>query len=132
MPSANEEIVRRLYQAWQKDGFGVVPELMDAEIEYVNPSDAIEPGTRHGHAGFAKAARALMSVYTNYEVLEARFYEAGDSVAVVTRVATRSRGHAVPVEAERGYVFDVRDGRVTRFAWFNDAVQALNAIGVDG
>jgi ketosteroid isomerase-like protein len=132
VPSANEETVRRLYRAWQKDGFGVVPELMDAEIEYVNPPDAIEPGIRHGHEGFATAARALLTVYENYDVLDARFYEAGDSVAVVTRVATRSRGNAVPIEAERGYVFDIRKGKVTRFAWFNDGAQALDAIGVDG
>ena len=42
-------------------------------------------------------------------------------------VTTRSTGNAVPIATERGYVFDVRDGLVTRFAWFNNADEALAA-----
>jgi hypothetical protein len=33
MSQANVEIVTKLYEAWQRAGFGVVPELMDPEIE---------------------------------------------------------------------------------------------------
>jgi hypothetical protein len=49
-------------------------------------------------------------------------------VAATARVATRSTGRAVPIEAERGYVFDLRDGTVTRFAWFNDPQEAIEAV----
>ena len=49
MSRENVELVRRLYDVWEKDGFGVVPALMDPEIEYVNPPYAVEPGTRRGY-----------------------------------------------------------------------------------
>ena len=58
-------------------------------------------------------------------------HDVGDRVAVTARVSTRSLGNDVPIEAERGYVFDVRDGRIVRFAWFNDPAEALRAVGLE-
>jgi ketosteroid isomerase-like protein len=131
MSQENIEVVERLYEAWQRDGFGVVRELMDPGIEWVNPAYAVEPGTRRGYGGFATAARALTAVYPDYRVSAVRFYDVGDRVAVTARVATRSTGRAVPIEATRGYVFDLRGGKVTRFAWFNDPREAIAAVGLD-
>jgi len=129
MSQGNVEIVRALYAAWQRDGFGVVPELMDPEIEWVNPAYAVEPGTRRGYDEFAAAAQAVLDVYGDYQVSATEVYDREDRVAVRARVATRSRANKVPIEADRGYVFDVRDGKVTRFAWFNDPREALEAVG---
>jgi ketosteroid isomerase-like protein len=132
MPQPNVEIVRSLYEAWQRDGFGVVPELMDTAIEWVNPPYAVEPGTRRGYDGFAAAAQALLDVYGDYRVSMVKVYDTGDRVAVTARVATRSKGKGVPIDAERGYVFDLRHGKVIRFAWFNDPHEALKAVGLEG
>ena len=130
--SESVDVVMSLIQVWEEEGFGVVPELMDREIEYVNPHDAVESGVRHGHEGFAAAARAALSIYTEFQVVPITFYEAGDSVAVVARLVTLSRGNSVPVEATRGYVFDVRNGKVKRFAWFNQPREALADLGLEG
>ena len=64
-------------------------------------------------------------MYGDYEVIAAELREAGDRVAVGARVSTSSKGNAIPVEAERGYLFDVRDSKITRFAWFNSAREAF-------
>jgi ketosteroid isomerase-like protein len=130
MSQANVEIVTKLYEAWQRDGFGVVPELMDPEIEWVNPAYAVEPGTRRGYDEFAAAARAVLDIYREYRVSAVSVYDTGDRVAVRASVSTRSKGNDVPVEADRGYVFDLRDGKVVRFAWFNDPAEALEAVGL--
>ncbi|HMD51111.1 MAG TPA: nuclear transport factor 2 family protein, partial [Solirubrobacteraceae bacterium] len=123
-------VVQRVYQAWQRDGFGVVPELMDPSVEWVNPSYAVEPGTRRGYDEFAAAAQAVLSVYGNYRVSPVRFYDAGDRVAVRAKVTGRSSGNDLPVDTERGYLFDIRDGKVVRWAWFNDPAEALEAVGL--
>jgi ketosteroid isomerase-like protein len=130
MSQANVEIVTKLYEAWRWDGFGVVPELMDPEIEWVNPAYAVEPGTRHGYDEFAAAAQAVLDIYRDYRVSAVNVYDAGDRVAVRARVATRSKGNDVPIDADRGYVFDLRNGKVIRFAWFNDPAEALEAVGL--
>jgi ketosteroid isomerase-like protein len=130
MSEQNVEIVRRLYEAWQRDGFGVVPDLMDPDIEWVNPPNAIEPGTRRGYDGFAAAARAFTSVYRESRVIEATFHDAGETIVVGATMASRSRGSEIPIRARRGYVFELRDGRVIRFGWFNDAAEALAFAGL--
>ncbi|HXQ29676.1 MAG TPA: nuclear transport factor 2 family protein [Gemmatimonadales bacterium] len=131
MSQENVEIVRSLYEAWQRDGFGVVPELMDPDIEWVNPPYAVEPGTRHGYDEFAAAAQAVLNVYGDYRVSAIQAYDTGDRVAVRARVAARSKGNDIPIDAERGYVFDLRNGKVIRFAWFNNPVEALEAAGLE-
>ena len=130
MSEENVEVVRRLYQEWQRDGFGVVPDLMDPAIEWVNPSYAVEPGTHQGYEGFAAAAKAVLSVYGDYRVSPVRFYEEGDRVAVRARVTGSSSVNDLPIDTERGYVFDIRDGKVVRWAWFNDPTEALEAVGL--
>jgi ketosteroid isomerase-like protein len=124
-------LVRRLYEAWERDGFGVVRELMDPGIEWVNPPYAVEPGTRRGYEGFATAAEAIRAVYPDRRLVPLEFHEAGQRVAVRVRVIARGVGSSVEVDTERGYVFEVRDGKIVRFAWFNDPVEALEAIGLE-
>ncbi len=125
MSAQNVEVVHRLYAVWRRDGFGVVPELMDPAIEYVNPSYAVEPGIRRGYEGFAAAAEAVTSIYGDYEIDDPELQDLGEQVLVRAWVKTRSHANAVPIEAERGYVFELRDGKVLRFAWFNDPAEAL-------
>lgn len=47
MSQENVEIVRRIYAAWT-DGSPVESGLLDPEIEWVNPHDAVETGIRSG------------------------------------------------------------------------------------
>ena len=54
MSRENVEIVRSFYDQWNGRLPGPI-ELMDPEIEYVNPAGAVEPGTRHGLDAFTKA-----------------------------------------------------------------------------
>ena len=63
MSEENVEVVRRLYEAWEREGFGVVRELMDPSIEWVNPAYAVEPGTRRGYDGFAAAVESVNNIY---------------------------------------------------------------------
>jgi ketosteroid isomerase-like protein len=127
----NVELVKRLYDAWHRDGFGVVPALMDPDIQYVNPPYAVEPGTRQGYEGFAIAAQNIRTVYPTRRFEPLAFYDVGNRVAVRVRVAARGVGSSVEVDAERGYVFDVRDGKIVRFAWFNEPLEALKAVGLE-
>jgi ketosteroid isomerase-like protein len=130
MSRENVELVKRLFDAWEEDGFDVVPALMDTDIEYVNPPYAIEPGTRQGYEGFAIAARAIRTVYPSRRMKPLAFYEAHEQVAVKVRVVARGIGSEVEVQGDRGYVFAVRDGKIVRFAWFNELSEALEAVGL--
>jgi hypothetical protein len=103
---------------------------MDPGIEYVNPPYAVEPGTRRGYEGFEIAAQAIRAVYPTRRLEPLEFYDAGSRVAVTARVVARGVGSSVEVDTERGYLFEVRDGKVVRFAWFNNPLEALKAMGL--
>jgi ketosteroid isomerase-like protein len=124
-------VVKRLYEAWERDGFGVVRELMDADIEYVNPPYAVEPGTRRGYDEFEIAAAAIRAAYGERRFLPLELHEVGRRVAVRARVIARGVGSSVVVDTERGYVFDVQDGKVVRLAWFNEPAEAREAAGLE-
>jgi ketosteroid isomerase-like protein len=123
-------VAARLFVEWEREGFGVVRELMDPEVEYVNPPYAVEPGTRRGYDGFALAAGSIHAVYPDRRLVPLEFHDAGDRVAVRARVIACGTASGLEVDTERGYVLTVRDGRVVRFAWFNEPHEALAAVGL--
>jgi ketosteroid isomerase-like protein len=57
MSQENVEIVRAIYDAWSK---GESPRnLLDPDIECVNPPYAVESGVRHGAALSTVSARSI-------------------------------------------------------------------------
>jgi hypothetical protein len=41
--------------------------LFDPKLEYVNPPDAVEPGTRHGLAAFSRAVHDMVEGWESFE-----------------------------------------------------------------
>jgi ketosteroid isomerase-like protein len=124
MSRENVELVRRIYAAWREGtsarGF------MDVDIEYVNPPDAVETGTRRGPASFG----LIREAYDDVEVRPQRFIDAGDDVVVVALLTGTSRGGRIPVEREQGYVWTIENGKAIRFRWFRTQQEALEAVGL--
>jgi ketosteroid isomerase-like protein len=48
MSQENVEIVRRIYANWAPESSPSESNLLHPDIEWVNPRDALEPGTRRG------------------------------------------------------------------------------------
>jgi len=132
MAGSCEEIVRRTCEVMNRSEsvdavMAELEELMDPEIEWVNPEDAIESGTRKGLAGMRTA---LENFYegagggATWELEEVQ--ERGE------RVFTRARLHvkgassgAEAVGPPIGAVSTIRDGRVIRVGWHFDPHEAF-------
>jgi ketosteroid isomerase-like protein len=122
--SEAETVVRRFYEAfasgWPIEE--VVAELEPAlhpDAEYVNPSDAVEPGTRRGIAGFRGAVESIAEGLGR----EAKFtvdelHERGDRVFVILSIRTGGTVSGVEVAGPTiGAVWTVQDGLVRRLEW---------------
>jgi len=120
----NVEIVRSIYELWGKDESA--RDLIDPQLEYVNPPYAVESGTRHSRS----ALRAIREVYPDFHVEPERFVDAGEDVAVIG-IARGTSASGVEAQWRQGYVWTVRDGRAIRFRWFNDPDEALKAVGLE-
>jgi ketosteroid isomerase-like protein len=116
-------LVREIYARWSRGESA--RELIDGQLEYVNPSYAIESGTSHGRSTLAR----IREVYPDFHVEPERFIDAGDSVVVIG-LARGTSASGVLVEWRQGYIWQVRDGRAVSFRWFNDPDEALAAAGV--
>ena len=119
------EIVREIYARWLD---GRSPrELIADDVEYVNPPDAVEGGTRRGRAAF----RGLGDVYQDVRIEPERLIDAGgDDVVVIARVRGTGKGSGVEIDWHHGYIWTIRDGVGVRFRWFNKPEEALAAAGI--
>jgi ketosteroid isomerase-like protein len=122
---SNVDVVRGIYAAWLEGRSA--RDLIDAGIEYVNPPDAVEPGTRHGRAAF----KGIRDAYDDVRIEPLEYVEAADDVVVVARVTGRGRGSGLEIDWRQGYIWTVRDGQAVRFRWFTHPEQALRAAGVE-
>jgi ketosteroid isomerase-like protein len=105
-------------------------ELMDPEIEYVNPAEAVEPGTRRGVAAFATAVEGVFDGWETWRMEPEDFTAVRDQVAVKLRYRARGRGSGVEVEGRESTLWTLRDGRVVRYPWFQGSADALEAAGL--
>ena len=91
MSEQNVELVRRIYDLWSREESA--RDLIAEDVEYVNPSYAVEPGTRRGRKSFA----VVRDTYEDFNVQVERFVDtAGDDVVVLARYTASGRGSGVP------------------------------------
>jgi ketosteroid isomerase-like protein len=127
----NIEIVRRILETWGEEGSPVPSGLLDPEIEWVNPPDAVEGGVRRGIAAFERAAESVQETFSAPRLEIERMSPAGeDLVVVIATLRGRGAGSGAQVARRQGYVWTVRDGKAIRFRWFTDPRQALRAAGL--
>jgi ketosteroid isomerase-like protein len=126
----NIDVVRRFYEAWARDDLPGPLELMDPEVEYVNPAEAVEPGTRRGVPAFAQAVEKLLQSWEFWRTEIEELRTVGDQVAVVVRYRTRGRGSGIDVEGRESALWTMRDGKVVRYEWFKGPGEALEAAGL--
>ena len=130
MSRANLDTVRRIYEVWDKEGSPVSSGLLDPQVEWVNPPEAVEPGTRRGIEAFADAARTVAETFQGVRVEIERLMDAGERVVVIATLRGRGRGSGADVERRQGYVWTIRAGKAVRFEWFNDPAKAMDAAGL--
>jgi ketosteroid isomerase-like protein len=125
--SENLEIVRSIYADWEHGHFSHA-DWADPEIEYVNPTGAIEPGTRRGLAAFSQAVERVFEGWETWQMEPEQIEVFGDQVAVVVRYRARGRESGVEMEGRESALWTVRDGKVVRYEWFHEAADAFEAV----
>ncbi|TMK40294.1 MAG: DUF4440 domain-containing protein [Actinobacteria bacterium] len=132
MSEQNIAVVRSLYEAWARAEFPGPTELLDPQVEYVNPAGAVEVGTRRGLSEFGQAVEKVFEGWAMWRIEPERFQAAGDRVGVVVRYRARGRLSGVEVEGRESALWTVRDGRVVRYEWFHGPQDALGALASVG
>jgi ketosteroid isomerase-like protein len=124
MPEKPIDVVRRIHEAWARGE--KASGLIAGDVVYVNPPDAVEPGTRLGSQMFDRVG----DVYEDFRPQVERMVEVGDRVLVIAGGTARLREPGGEVPIRQGYVWTVEGGRAVRFEWFNRPEEALAAVGL--
>jgi ketosteroid isomerase-like protein len=105
-------------------------ELLAEDAEWINPSDAVETGTRRGADSFLQA---IASVFEGWEesVFEIeRVLENGDDVIALGELRTRGRTAGLEASGPHGEIWTFKNGKVIRMRWFQTHAETLAAAGV--
>lgn len=125
---SNLDIVRRIYEQELLDGDadGVLALAAD-DVEYVNPPEAIEPGTRRGREDVGAALRNIGESFDSNRHEVHRLFDFGDVVVASVTFCARSRGSGADVVQEEAHTWTFREGKIVRHEWSRDLDAALRA-----
>jgi ketosteroid isomerase-like protein len=132
MSQENVEVVRRVYELWNRGDLDAAVEMLDQHVvwnAYVHLPDS---RPRHG-AGEVQQwadefAEAWGEIQVNIETLE----EVGDDlVLALVRMTGRGRGSGAAVESGLdGHVWTVRGGKVAAVRMYQGVPDALESVGL--
>jgi ketosteroid isomerase-like protein len=129
--SENVDIARRFFDGVNHGVDLVELGYLAEDFEWVNPPDAMEPGTRRGPEGWRRATRMMAESFDAMRVEIHDVREAPDGrIVVLGTFHPRGRGSGVETAVEQGYVLSVRDAQVTRFEWHFGHEAALASAGL--
>jgi ketosteroid isomerase-like protein len=132
MASANLDLVRSIYAAWERGDFSAV-EWAHPEMEYVI-ADGPSPGSWTGLAGLAEGARSWISAWEEFRVEPDEFRELdNERVLVFAHGSGRGRTSGLEVgqiAAKAADLFHLRDGKVTRLVVYFHREHALTDLGL--
>jgi ketosteroid isomerase-like protein len=127
MASANQELVRSIYAAWERGDFRSA-DWAHPEIEYVTV-DGPAPGSWTGLAGMAEGFREFLNAWEEWRA-EADAYRELDDERVLVLFHLSGRGKTSGLElgeirTKGASLFHVRGGKVTRLVQYFDRERAL-------
>src|SRR5262245_33686110 len=97
--SANGDTVRAAHDAWNRRDADFFVEHASPDIEYVNPPQAVEPGTRHGHEGIRDVLEKQWELLGDARFEVAELYERDDEVVAVAALTRRMPGSDATISA---------------------------------
>jgi hypothetical protein len=128
----NVEIVRALCADWDQGNYDAA-EWADPGIEFVI-ADGPAPGRWLGHEGMATGWRSWLQAWDDFQQRTDEVREIGnDRVLALYRGSGRGKVSGLELAHESRYgigVFDLRDGKVTRFLIYFNGELGLAELGI--
>jgi ketosteroid isomerase-like protein len=132
MASANLDLVRSIYAAWERGDRSSI-EWAHPEIEFVIV-DGPAPGSWTGPGGMAEGFRDLLSAWEEWRPQADEFHELdGKRVLVLDHFSGRGKASGLEVRrmrTEGAVLFHLRGGKVTRLIVYYDREHAFTELGL--
>ena len=124
----NVTIARDLYDALGRKDEARLRKLLHPEVEWIQCAGFPGGGHRHGiEEVLGRVFGALRNAWRDWRVEVDEYLDAGHAVVVLGRYAGTHGETGRSMEAVFAHVYDVEDGRITRFRQFTDTVPLVEA-----
>ena len=132
MSEQNVEVVRRVFMAWQAGAIEQLDGLLSPEVEW-RPTPLSDAGAEvfTGLPGVHDWSSTVVSRHGEVRNEIAEMRDLGDRVLVLGRVV-ETIGTEVRTDAELAWLFELREGRITRGEGFLSKDEAYRAAGLIG
>jgi len=132
MPEDNVEIVRRAFEAVEREGWQALLPLLDPEFELTTPPDlAMEPDTYRGKAGLRRYFESFEDAMEDIHIVpEGDLIGAGDKVFFAFQLSARGKETGIEAEQHAFQVWTLREGKGLRAEVFASREAALRVAGL--
>jgi len=124
------EIVRRVFEAFNRDGPEAALAGLAPDVEYHDLPDQPDAGLYHGHSGFLVAMAQFFGELEDYSVNLDGIIDHGARIVVGVRVSGRGKSSGARFEQRATGIWTLRNGFVVRVVWFRTREEALEAAGL--
>lgn len=136
MSGENVEVVRRLFDAFERVDVGdferrfdSVREILDPEVEWIAvPQSLLASEEYRGYDGVRRFWTQYLSAVDEYRIETEELIDAGDQVVAVLRLTART--NELEVDEVRSSLVTLREGRIVRLQGFARKEAALEAAGL--
>lgn len=133
MSDANVEVVQELFEAVARGDVEAALQLVGPDGEWVNPDNAMEPGTRRGLDGVRVALTALRDSFAELRFDISEMADLDGRVLVIGTFSGVGRASDAAFGSQAfGAVVTLAEGLVRRYEWFLDQQEARRAAGLPG
>src|SRR5687768_15386507 len=123
--SANVELTRKAFSAFESRDLSKIQEICDPDIVMDWSRRLIDPVVTRGYEGIRGFFEEVASLFEEAVFEEEEVLEFEDKVLVVSTGHFRGRASGIEVKARAANVWTIRDGKLVHFCFYQSKDEAL-------
>jgi ketosteroid isomerase-like protein len=130
MSQENVELVREGFARWNQGDYALFFNSTAPDIELLSRFGSLTGEPYRGHRGVREWLADLQQSFERFDLWLDEVRDLGDAVLALGGINLRARGSGLDLKEPMGWVFEFRDGLVTRMQFYAQPAQALEAVGL--
>jgi uncharacterized protein len=126
----NVEIIAAGVRAYNDGDLDALLAVLDPEAELVPVRSLLEGSSYRGHEGVRRLLAEMGEEWSQFEIHPDAYREAGDRVLLLAHFHMRGRAIGMEASTPAAWVFECREGMITRMRAYSDQDEALEAVGL--
>ena len=130
MSQENVEVVRQVYEAFNRGDWDAVFRDLHPNFELTTPTRGLDAGIFRGREEGQGYWEDFFRPYEAVTTEPVEFFERGDLLVAFVRTRGRPKGSSAEVEVQTGHLWTFRDGTAVSLRLFPEHEKALEAAGL--